>query len=52
VKNKLIRFRLGDQIVQECNALTNGDNIQFEWYNPRRQVKKKTILHIDMKYRF
>lgn len=38
LREPFIQFRSGDSVTQECNAMTNGDNLEIEWYSPRKQV--------------
>lgn len=39
VQETTIRFRNGQTVEQECNAMTNGNNMEIEWYNQRQQVR-------------
>lgn len=39
VKELQVNFREGGQAVQVCEALTNGDNLDIQWFNQRKQVK-------------
>ena len=38
VNNPSAKFKSGGSIEQTCNALTNGNSLEIEWYNPRGQL--------------
>ena len=45
VENPSVKFKSGGSVEQTCSALTNGNSLEIEWYNPRGQ-----LIRNDVKY--
>lgn len=39
VEQPVIRFKNGQNVEQICTGMTNGNNLEIEWYNQRQQVR-------------
>ncbi|CAF0767900.1 unnamed protein product [Brachionus calyciflorus] len=42
VRDQTIEYKSGDNVEQECDAMTNGNSLEIKWFDPRKQEIKST----------